>query len=128
MNPFKTAAAAVKAEFATKMIKCLRLDDPNESNNNNMDTAVGGVGGDDPIDLTRDPAPPGNQDQSSSPPEVSGDLSEIRAHLSFMGLWLAEAALEELREVYGQLKCPHCPRVFRQRFGAERHIREWPKK
>ena len=81
MNPFKTAAAAVKAEFATKMIKCLRLDDPNESNNNNMDTAVGGVGDDDPIDLTRDPVPPGNQDQSSSPPEVNAaasvDLSEI---------------------------------------------------
>ena len=124
MNTFKTAAE--KAEFATKMIKRLRLDDPN---NNNEDTAAGGVGGDDPIDLTRDP---GDQDKSSSPPEVnaaaSGDLAEIRVHLSFLGPWLAEATPQELREVYGQIKCPHCPRVFRKRFGAERHILECNKK
>ena len=129
MNTFKTVAD--KAEFATKMIKRLRLDDPN--NNNNEDAAAaGGVGGEDPIDLTRDPAPSGIQDQSSSPPEVNAaasvDLSEIRAHLSFMGPLLDEATPEELREVYGLLKCPHCPRVLLKRFGAERHIRECPKK
>ena len=37
-----------------------------------------------------------------------------------------KATSEELRRVYGQLKCPHCPRVFRKQFGAERHIRECP--
>ena len=26
------------------------------------------------------------------------------------------------------LTCPHCPRVFRKQFGAERHIRECPNK
>ena len=39
-----------------------------------------------------------------------------------------KATSEELRMVFGQLKCPHCPRVFRKQFGAERHIRVCPNK
>ena len=122
MNTFKTAAE--KADLATKMIKSLRLEDPN---NNEDAAAAGGAVGHDTIELTR--APPGDQDQSSSPSEVNAaSLAEIRSHLFFMGSWLAEATPEELREVHGQLKCPNCPRVFRKRFGAERHIRECPQK